>query len=41
MKALSNTVDVKKELKDEVKRKKTIHKIVAKAQFIITRQVRF
>lgn len=42
MKALSNTLDVKRELKDEVKRKRkeTIHKIVEKAQFIITRQVK-
>lgn len=34
-------MDAKKELNDEVKTKETMHKIFAKPQFIITRQVKF
>lgn len=46
MQALSNIVDVKKKknrLKGEVKkeRKETMPEIVGKAQFVVTRQVKF
>lgn len=43
MQALSKIMDVEKELTDEDKRARIeiIHKIVAKAQSIITRQVKF